>query len=302
MLDFSEIKWEVWETKSNYNDHPYSGTDSFEFFMNYCHSKLPTANLQQSFTIFVEEKKRLAHEVRASMDVFAQQPFLTPFLVWIKEDATDPATRLAAKTLLECGFIGIKNKEGKIWTVESAKYFDQRNVVEAIRCHKDFHFKLKENLVKIYLDFMHWVSKATFGYIEKVEDPDLWRSKGRALAHPIFINFISRLKEEDQLIAKMLYFGGTHTLDEVLKLDVSCVDFKSQLINFGMQPTSYPLHVFADVKKLLGERTAGNLFSGRRNATAVVNPATVFRNFKEAAIDVGLSKNFTPKYLTTNVQ
>ncbi len=299
MHNFGEIKWEA---KIKHNDqHPAEGADSFESFFNYCKAQLPSQDLAQSYHVFLKEKSRLGEEVRQSIDILSKEPFLTAFLVWIKEIALEPPERLASKTLLENGFIGIKDKEGQVWTLASARLFDHCNVIEAIRCHKEWSFTLRESLVETYLDFMLWLSKSTFGYIKKTEDPDLWRIQGRYLAYKNFINFLSKLKDEDQLVAKLLYFGGTRTLEEVLSLNIEDIDFSKRLVNFGLQPVSYPLHVFADLKDLSQDQKKGRIFVGRRGKGTALNPATIFRNFKEAAVEVGLGKNFTPKTLTVNI-
>jgi hypothetical protein len=302
MPDFGEIQWEVRESQAKYDDkHPAEGAESFEFFLNYCKAKLPAQDLAKAYHLFSEERSRLNEEVKKSIEVLAQQPFLAAFLVWIKEIALHPPERLAAKALLEKGFIGITDKDGHVWTLANAKLFDHRNVIEAIRCHKEWSFPLRENLVKTYLDFMQWLWTTTWGYIHKLEDPDLARSQARSLAYSNFINFLSKLKDEDQLVAKLLYFGGSRTLEEVLTLHIENVDFTKRLVNFGLQPVTYPLHVFADIKDLSQQRKKGKVFIGRRGKGTALNPATIFRNFKEAALEIGLDQNFTPKALTVNI-
>lgn len=298
MPDFGKIQWEA--KVKHLEKHPGEGADSFDFFLNYCKTKLPSQNLIRSYQVFSNESNRLSEEFKKSIEVISEEPFLAAFLVWIKDVAVEPPTRLAAKTLLENGFIGITNKEGDVWTLANARIFDHYDVLEAIRCHREWSFLLRESLVKTYLDFMQWLWSVTFGFIDKLEDSDLRRSQGRFLAYPNFINFLSKLKDEDQLIAKLLYFGGTRTLEEVLTLNIENVDFDKRVVNFGLQPIAYPLHVFADIKHLSQGRKKGEIFIGRRGKSTVLNPATIFRNFKEAAIEVGLGKNFTPKILTTN--
>lgn len=302
MSGIGEILWEVREERAKYHDHiPEEGSESFDFFLNFCKTKLPSEDLVKSYHSYTDEKNRLNKEVEKSIEIISQLPFLTAFLVWIKEIAIYPPERLAAKALLEKGFIGISDKNGQIWTLAKARSFDHRHIVEAIRCHRDWPFLVRENFVKTYLHFMQWLSKTSYGYIFKLEDPDLERSRSRSLAYSNFIHFLSKLKEEDQLIAKLLYFGGSRTLEEILTLNIGSVDFDKRLVYFGLQPISYPLHIFADIKDLSQERKKGKIFIGRRGVGTALNPATIFRNFKEAAVEIGLDHNFTPKILTTNV-
>jgi len=298
MSDFSKIQWETSKGKNPQMLH--GGSDSFEYFLNYCKSKLPSQNLEHACDTFSKEKERLDEQMNKSIMTFSKEPLLAALLVWIKDIVQDSSQRLLAKILLENDLIGIQNESGQVWTLADAKNFDHPNVIEAIRCRRDWAFSLRENLVKCYLDFINWLAKATYGYIPGLEDPDLLRVQGRSLSYSIFIEFLSKLKEGDQLIAKLLYFGGSRTLDDVLTLSLEDVDFKNRIITYGMQPLEYPLHVFSDIKELSQGRKKGKVFFGRRGKSTALNPATIFRNFKEAAKEVGLGSEFTPKVLTTN--
>ena len=78
------------------------------------------------------------------------------------------------------------------------------------------------------------------------------------------------------------------------------IDFEKKLIKYKNQLVSYPGHVFADIKTLIEQKTSGQVFLGRQNAP--LNPATIFRNFKEAALKVGLGQSFSPAMLILNTQ
>ena len=297
MPDFGEIKWET--KKQHSGRHLADSSDSFEFFLNYCKAKLPAQDLSKSYEAFLSERKQLEGELKKFINSISKQPLLTAFLAWVKEASLIPNFNLSlARSLLENGFIGIANKKGELWTIGNAKDFDHQNVLEVIRCHSEWSTTLREELVKAYLSFVQWLSNVTFGYIDKIEDPDLMRSHARTLPHPLFLNLIANLKDKDRLVAKLLYFGGTRTLEEVLDLKIENIDFDNHCIYFESQSTAYPMHVFSDFKVLIKDRKKGKLFLGRQNAP--LNPATIFRNFKEAATESGLGNNFTPKALTIN--
>lgn len=68
------------------------------------------------------------------------------------------------------------------------------------------------------------------------------------------------------------------------------------MVKINTLVVSYPLHVFADIKAIIGKRTTGKVFRGRQNAP--LNQTTVFRNFKKAGVKSGLGSNVTPAYLT----
>lgn len=297
MSDFGKIQWETKAKRSG--KKPAEGADSFEFFLNYCKAKLPAQDLTKSYKVFLSEREHLQGELKNFIDAISKQPLLTAFLAWVKEASLIPNFNInLARSLLENGLIGISDKKGKLWTIENAKDFDHQSVLDAIRCHSEWATTQREDLVGVYISFVQWLSNVTFGYIDKIEDPDLMRTQARTLPYPLFLNFIANLKEKDRLVAKLLYFGGSRTLEEVLDLKIENIDFDNRCINFESQPTIYPLHIFSDLKALAKDRKKGRLFLGRQNAA--LNPATMFRNFKEAATESGLGKNFTPKALTIN--
>jgi hypothetical protein len=297
MVDFGKI---LWETKTRYNTYSSSaGADTFEYFLNYCKAKLPSQNLNKSYEIFLAERKRLQGEMKTFSDTIAVQPLLTGFLAWVKEILVLPNVDLnLAKILLENGLIGINDKEGEVWTIAKAKEFDHQSVIDAIRCRSEWPTTLREDLVMAYVIFIQWLSSVTYGYIDKIEDPDQLRTQARALPYPLFLNFISHLKDKDRLVAKMLYFGGNRALEDILDLKIEEVDFENRFIYFNTQPITYPLHIFADVKALVKDRQKGRIFLGRQNTP--LNAATIFRNFKDAATASGMGQNFTPKVLLIN--
>lgn len=296
MRNFGKIQWGA---KSLLHETTVDA-ESFESLLVCFKDKLPSQNISEIWWDFFTAKEDLHKQFKESIKSLAQQPFLAAYFTWIKEVVDKPPAIDIdlVKTLLTNDFIGIKTEEGTLWTVEHAKSFDHSNVMEAIRCHRTWPLGLRENLVKTYLSFMQWLSTVTFGYISKCQDPDLLRCQSRALPHPVFIDFLVRLSEKDQLVAKLLYFGGSKTLEEILTVKIEDINFNKRYIRFNVQDVTYPLHVFADIAALSDGRESGLLFIGRQKAP--LNAATVFRNFKEAAVQIGLGNFFTPKRLTTN--
>lgn len=297
MPDFGEIQWEA---KAKHSDKQLAdGNLTFDFFLNYCKAKLPSQNIAHSYDAFLAQRKQLQDELQKSIGAISEQPLLTAYLAWIKEVALVPNFDLGlAKTLLEKGFIGITDNEGQVWTIAKASEFNHQSIVDAIRCRYEWSTEAREGLVMAYTSFIQWLSNVTFGYVSKVEDPDLLRSNARVFPYSMFLKFVSHLKDKDRLVAKLLYFGGTRTVEEVLDLKIEDIDFDNRIIYFNSQPTTYPLHVFADARSIIKERKKGRLFLGRQNAP--LNIATIFRNFKDAAIESGVGQNFTPKALIVN--
>jgi hypothetical protein len=274
--------------------------DVFLSFVNFCEGKVPTKQLVEQCELFEKQRNHIKSEYTKFIGEISEEPFIASFIVWVKEVGYRHMEMLeGAKMLLEHGLIGVTDHAGGLWTIGKAKGFDHRTVIDTIRCHKEWTLPVRENVVKTYLSFISWLSLETNSYIPRLEDPDLVRSQGRTLPYSSFISFLGALpNDKARLVASLLYYGGSRTLDEVLQLTLKNVDFEKRVIYFESVPVSYPAHVFDDIKEMAKPRTSGKLFLGRQGLP--LNPATIFRNFKDAALKSGLGPLFTPAYLTTS--
>ena len=296
MPDYGKISWQSTESAEGFE----GSCAQIEPFLELCKKQIPQKSLLKSCATLIEERNSLRDAHTKTIKKISQLPFLAGFLMWVKEQASSNSDMLAAAMLLlEEGFIGITDKKGKVWTITDAKGFDHSVVINAIRCRREIPLQKREQLVTGYLSFMQWLSEETFGYTHPLEDPDWVKIKGRLLSLPQFITFLSALKDKEQVVAKLLYYGGSRTLEEVLNVQLEDIDFKKQLIRYQSQLIHYPSHVFADIQALAGKSTRGKLFLGRQNAS--LNPSTIFRNFKEVAIEIGLGESFSPAALTTGL-
>lgn len=61
MPNFGEIQWELKFSKDKSNSNR---VESFEFFLDYCKTKLPAHNLIKSYNVFLVERKRLQDELK----------------------------------------------------------------------------------------------------------------------------------------------------------------------------------------------------------------------------------------------
>jgi hypothetical protein len=279
---------------------PTDPSDVFVSFVNFCEGKVPTKQLMKECELFEKQRNHIKSEYKKFVGEISKEPFIASFIVWVKEVAfRDSETLEGAKILLEHGLIGVTDNEGGLWTIGKAQGFDHRTVIDTIRCHREWSLPVRENLVKTYLSFISWLSLETYSYIPPLEDPDLRRSRGRTLPYSSFIAFVGELSNDKaRLVASLLYYGGSRTMEEVLQLTLKNVDFEKRLVYFESVPVSYPAHIFDDIKAITKPRTSGKLFLGRQGLA--LNPATIFRNFKEAASKSGLGPLFTPAYLTTS--
>jgi len=267
-------------------------------FFTLCQKHIPSKILSTSCTILKEKRIEFRDTYKKIIGKIILQPFLAAFALWAEEVAVShPDTLDAAKTLLEHGYVCITDKNGSVWTIEHAQKFNHHAIIDAIRCNRDLQPQKQERLVTTYVSFMQWLSTETHGYIKNFEDTDLTKVKGRMLTYPQFIHFISVLKEKERIVAKLLYFGGDHTLEDVLNIELDDIDFKKLQIRYPSEIVDYPRHIFSDIQMLISKKPQGKLFLGRQNAP--LNASTVFRNFKKAAIKTGLGSSFFPSLLAS---
>jgi len=297
--DFGEISWmlDIAMTPSKIFSDPDRPLEDYLPFSG--EGFIGPECFREAATIFQDQINHFQKEYQKFIDAIANIPLIVAFTIWLKE-ARDhyPECDEIAKDLYLKDFLGTLADEGGTWTLAHARYFDDTKVINAIRCSNELTFRKKEKLVHGYITMINWISNKTYGYIKRISDPDLLRSADRALIYPEFINFLEVLKEKERLVAKLLYFGGSRTLEEVLQLSLENVDFENRQIKYENSLIHYPEHVFNDIKLLTSSRTSGRVFLGRQDAP--LNPATIFRNFKEAAQKIELDQNFSPKTLTTN--
>lgn len=297
MSNYGKISWQ--STKISSGRSALNGpVNQIDDLLELCQRHISSKLLDKSCAILTARRTELHETYKKIIDEISPQPFLAAFVLWAKEIAAQrPDLKNIPKLLLENDFIGITDKQGKTWTIAHAHGFDHSLILDAIRCKRALGLQIREQLVAAYISFMQWLSHETHGYISAIEDHDLLKTQGRLLAYPLFLNLLKALKDKEQLVAKLLYFGGSRTLDEVLNLQLEAVDFEKKSIQYESQLVSYPSHIFADIQALAGNKKRGRLFLGRQNAP--LNSTTIFRNFKDAAIEVGLGQSFSPAVLTS---
>lgn len=248
---------------------------------------------------YAETREIIYDSMQEAISKFSQQPLLMAFLAWAKEmQGFDRKLENGSFTLIKEKLLPFFDNEGKFYSISSLRYLDHKNLINKIRERQDISLEARETLVDIYINFTYWLEQETFDYVSRAVDPDEMKIQGRSIRYSVFIQFLSKLEEKERLVAKLLYFGGSRTLDEVLSVDLNDVDFKNFTIRYGVQTIAYPSHIFSDIAHMT-DRKSGRLFLGRQNAP--LNPATIFRNFKEAGSQAGLGDSFSPKGLTTSV-
>lgn len=284
---------EQWKNIQNQIAHAASHEALVEFAVTAHAADLNSIN---SFSAEVTSLQSMLKHAHA---LFEKQSLLAAYLTWTKYHYFKIEAFDYPKLILQKNIIPFKNNSGRLLLIQDLTKEFFVNILEAVRCRRDLSLHLKEAFVYTVLDFNEWFCQATtFGKRFEVEDPDRLKTAGRLVAFDDFIELLCNLDKRCQLVAKLLYFGGSRTLEQVITLQIEDVQFDAQEIIFDGVKIGYPKHIFEDILSLIDGRPSGNVFEGRQNTS--LNAATIFRNFKEAASRIPLGDSFSPKSLTTN--
>lgn len=270
---------------------------SYKAFLEYFKSKVPVDDLEVSIKKFEDERTRLNKVMKESFSILREQPLLSAFLIWSKQNYIKSGYPDYAKTLVEKNILRFKDAQGRLLIIKEIDEKFLIDTLESIRCRKDLDVWQREMLVLTFRDFVNWVLATTRLSAFEIKDRDKERAYRRLLDYDDFIRFLGKLDDRSQLVAKLLYFGGSRTLAEVLNLQMEDIDFVGGTISFESQRISYSRHVLEDIRSLVMGQTTGQIFVGRQKSS--LNPATIFRNFKEASLKLGVEP-YTPKTLTTD--
>lgn len=262
--------------------------------------KLSSHQLMETCIKFQGAEQKLGVEISKFINSVEQLPFISAFLVWTHNIACELDYVGEAQEILKSRLIPFHDAEGNVFTIAHASRFDHAEVVEAIRCLRNIPLQVREDMVIVYITFIEWINYLTqYHLFTDLEDPDIRRTWWRKLPLSRFCDFIIGIKNENaRIVAKLLYFGGNRTLDEILRLEIKDIDYENRQITFGTSKVSYPLHVFSDIKSIAHPRTSGKVFIGRQNAA--LSPKTIFLNFKSAVKLAGLDPAFSIKTLTAD--
>lgn len=270
---------------------------SYKSFLDFFKTKVPIDDLEVSIKKFEDERAHLNKVMKQSFIVLREQPLLSAFLLWSKGNYIKIGYPDYSRMLVEKKILRFKNEDESILIIKDVKEKFLIDILESIRCRKEFDIWQREMLVLTFRDFVNWVFVITRSSAFEIKDRDKERASRRLLDYDDFIRFLGRLDDRSQLVAKLLYFGGSRTLAEVLNLQIEDIDFVGGAISFKSQRISYSRHVLEDIESLVNDQTAGQIFVGRQKSS--LNPATIFRNFKEASLQLGVEA-YTPKTLTTD--
>lgn len=296
MAKLGEISGKIDKRAKKKKESPESLSESF---LKEGHPELPLQETLEYIKEFQKEYIRLKKAIFDSQSAFRDIPLFSAFLEWMEKAYSQNQEEIEQAKLL-WKFINWKASDGSTWTIHDASLSDPNKMYENIRCQREWSLSLREKLVNAYKQFIIYLSFRTSSYVKYGFELDLEKKliMNRVVKLEEFALYADHLKDKIQLIAKLLYYGGDKTLEEILELTIPSINSEKHQITFGTQVVSYPRHVFVDINAIIGKRTKGKLFLGRQNAP--LNSTTVFRNFKEAGIKSGMGAHFSPAYLTKN--
>ena len=86
-----------------------------------------------------------------------------------------------------------------------ASLHDPNEIYNAIRCRRDLSLTQRERLVLAYRRFVSYLSFRTHGYINPSDGTERWFVRDRDLKLKEFAQFEDQLKDNLQLVAKLLF-------------------------------------------------------------------------------------------------
>lgn len=277
------------------DDAGFNQRHSYKALLDNINTTISRNDLEESIRMFKDERESLRKAIKHSLAILKNQPLLTAFLIWSEDNYVKKDYPDYAKMLVQMKFIKFEDGNEHLLIIKNLKENFFYDILESIRCTKNLDIWQREMLVLSFRDFVNWMWAVTRLSAFDIKDWDKERTYARLFEYDDFIKFVSKLDNKFQVIAKLLYFGGDRNLEEVLSLNVQDISFSNKTITYGNERIPYSLHVFEDLKEIIGIKTSGRVFIGRQNSP--LNPATVFRNFKEAALKAGLDPSFSPKTL-----
>lgn len=277
------------------SDTEISGTFSYDNILSICASLsgCSVSDLMEGVQRFQSEVHHYQEATKDHLRLIRNNYLITAFQVWAKFFHHSQIDQLLL--LVNSKYLPFKDTKGKPLKIDEFDLEEHYAVIDRIRADKDVTLKEREALVKTYLIFVSWLWMETFKPGMPFEDSDRAKSKNRVLDFDKFIDLLEKLDKRGRIVAKLLYFGGSRTLDEIVNLDLSVIDFDHRMIQYDGQFITYPKHVFDDIRESADGRKKGPVFLGRNKTT--LNRITFFRNLKEAASQVGLGTSFTHKEL-----
>ena len=290
---FTPLSQETWdELKSKESNF-------LRFFENIKHRIAET----DDFDSLLDELQSRAFQVKSAISEFRhfieELPLAIALAYWIKGEVTDIDQGVekisALNKLIDQGIIPLKNQEGAPLILCDLRWMGHRNIINEIRCVKEWGTLEKEKLVSVYLQFSQHLGQMTFGFIPHDFDPDRRSVAHKTVRYEVFIEFVQHLSPRDALIAKLLYFGASSAAD-VLSLQVNQIDFANHKVSYPNQSVVYPKHLMLDLQEhTQGKKGEELVFVNTRGSK--IERAHLSHSFERALSKADIKERFTPGQL-----
>lgn len=264
--------------------------------MQFCREVYPQkdkASLDKDINSFSKATTTYVTQTDTFHKNIATVPLVSTVVFWGKTTVADKFSSArnaeAMHQLIKHGFIGLKDTQGKSWTLSHMVSLGHDFIVEAIRCNEIWSVEKTEEYIQFYLSFVNWLSEVTLGYVPRAEDPDIKKTQLRKIPLSDFITIRKNLKIRERAIADLLYYGGDRSLEEILNLKTS--DVKEDQVIFKNASIHYPKHVLKNLQEYIGSRKKGPLFVGLHGEK--VNPTVPYRALKTAISKMNMDPSFT---------
>lgn len=274
-------------------------------FLEFCESqtKKSRKNNKVYQKSYAEQICKAQEFVGKFRSVLSEIPLQVAISYWLQNQSTLSGFEDASaifKLLIESGIINLVKSPGKAFTLEDQSLRGHGDIMESIRCLDDLSIEEKERIVGIYLYFANHLAQVTLGYVPSEEDPDKKRVCDKVISYEKFIDFSRRLSDRDAMIAALMYFGESG-MSDVLKLKVKQIDFKKNVIVYGMLSAKYPKHIMMRLKKFGKGKKANDLIFVNRIGE-LVNRSRLYTSFKNASAKMTPPKVITPAELLEKVK
>lgn len=269
----------------------------FEKILNTCLSLDPDQDMSKLGATRTNVS-RLSESLHEQVDTFKQKlaevPLFTFIVLWGEMTLEDKKFGIQhLKSMHDL----IESKVLPLSLLEKFTKLDPSAILEKIRAFPDWSINKREEVALLYLSFISWLSKETFGFVPEAVDLDRIASQKRQVPFETYINILDHLDLRERILAKMFYLGGNRGLEEVLSVKVEDVDFKKRRIRLD-EEVSYPRHLFDDIEDYIEGRKKGYVFMGRDGER--ISHTTSFRALKKVVSDLKLDPEFTFRELTKN--
>lgn len=281
-----------------------SAVPGFKKFCLELYPKKEKALLHTDIDSFSTATNTIAAHFEKFFQKVSDLPLLSVIVFW-SENLTKDKSHAAKNAhsmqqLITHGYIGIKDTRGQPWTLKHMVSIGHDSIIEAIRCNEVWTIEKTEEYVQFYIDFVNWLSEKTFSYVPQATDPDLKKTKQRKISRDEFIAICKELGDRERVIAQLMYYGGTRTLEEILSIKIGDINTLLGHIAISDFVVHYPKHVLSNLQAYIADRNKGYVFIGRNKGDRI-DGTVPYRSLKTAISKLGLDPSFTFKDFVNDI-